>query len=82
MKREGMSKKAGGLRLLCYMVAPDRWTDASTLIIHASLAEMSRETEAGFGGDFLFTLKFDDAGKWKIVKTHKMSEKEAKNYNK
>jgi len=22
---------------------------------------MSRETEAGFGGDFLFTLKFDES---------------------
>jgi hypothetical protein len=62
-------------------VEPDRWIDASTLIIHASLAEMSRETEAGFGGDFLFTLKFDEAGKWKIVKTHKMTDKEIKNRN-
>ena len=25
---------------------------------------------------FLFTLKFDDAGNWKIVKTHQMSKKE------
>ena len=25
---------------------------------------------------FLFTLKFDDAGNWKIVKTHQMSNKE------
>ena len=24
----------------------------------------------------LFTLKFDDAGNWKIVKTHRMSKKE------
>ena len=62
-------------------VEPDRWIDASTLIIHASLAEMSRETEAGFGGDFLFTLKFDEAGTWKIVKTHKMTDKEIKSRN-
>ena len=32
----------------------------------------SREPEAVF----LFTLKFDDAGNWKIVKTHQMSKKE------
>jgi len=32
----------------------------------------SREPEAAF----LFTLKFDDAGNWKIVKTHQMSKKE------
>jgi len=30
------------------------------------------ELEAGF----LFTLKFDDAGKWKIVDTHRISRKE------
>jgi len=47
--------------LLWDTVEPDRWIDASTLIIHTSLAEMSRETEAGFGGDFLFTLKFDES---------------------
>jgi len=81
LKRKGMSKKAGGLRLLWDTVEPDRWIDASTLIIHASLAEMSRETEAGFGGDFLFTLKFDEAGTWKIVKTHKMTDKEIKSRN-
>jgi len=28
--------------------------------------------EAGF----LFTLKFDAAGNWKIIKTHQMAEKE------
>jgi sugar lactone lactonase YvrE len=76
MKRQGYSKKAGGLRLLWDTVRPNRWTDASTLIVHASLAEISRETEDGFGADFLFTLKFDHAGKWKIVKTHRMSKKE------
>jgi len=32
----------------------------------------SREPEAAF----LFTLKFDDAGNWKIVKTHRLSKKE------
>jgi hypothetical protein len=30
----------------------------------------------GFGTDLLVTLKFDDAGNWKIVKTHSMSKKE------
>jgi DNA-binding beta-propeller fold protein YncE len=76
LKRKGRSRKDGALRLLWDKVEPDRWTDASTLIVQASLAEMDRETEDGFGGDFLFTLKFDDAGNWKIAKTHRMSEKE------
>jgi hypothetical protein len=26
--------------------------------------------------DFLFTLKVDEAGDWKTVKTHQMSQKE------
>jgi hypothetical protein len=30
------------------------------------------ELEAGF----LFTLKFDDTGNWKIIKAHQMSKKE------
>ncbi len=78
LKRRGMSKKAS-LRLLWDNVRPDRWIDSSTLIIHGSLAEMSRETEEGFGGDILFTLKFDAAGKWRIIKTHKMTAEEVKN---
>jgi len=41
--------------------------DATTLVVHASLAERLErgETDAedlDFGGDFLFTLKFDEAG--------------------
>jgi hypothetical protein len=30
--------------------------------------------DSGYGADLLFTVRFDDAGKWKIVKTHRMSE--------
>jgi len=30
------------------------------------------------GSGFLFTLKFDDAGNWKIIKTHQMSKKSSK----
>jgi sugar lactone lactonase YvrE len=46
------------------------WTNANTAIVYAS--SEGDEFEAGF----LFTLKFDDAGNWKIVKTHKLSKKE------
>jgi sugar lactone lactonase YvrE len=49
------------------------WTDASTAILYAPCYQPNSEkVKAGF----LFTLKFDAAGKWKIVKTHQMSEKE------
>ena len=50
-----------------------KWTDADTAILYAPCyGRMSGELEAGF----LFTVKFDDAGNWKIVKTHQMSKME------
>jgi hypothetical protein len=51
------------------------WTDANTAILYASsvwVGSGSRSSEASF----LFTLKFDPEGSWKIVKTHQMSDKE------
>jgi len=49
------------------------WTDASTAILYAPCYRPdSEKVKAGF----LFTLKFDEAGNWKIVKTHQMSDKE------
>jgi uncharacterized protein YecT (DUF1311 family) len=60
--------------------APDRdvlkvpnWSDANTAILYAPCyGRTSGELEAGF----LFTLEFDTAGNWKIIKTHQMSDKE------
>lgn len=49
-----------------------RWTDPNTLILKAYSATEDGETAA------LFTLKFDETGNWKIVKMHRMSEKELK----
>jgi tetratricopeptide (TPR) repeat protein len=50
-----------------------KWTDPNTVILYAPCYQRkSGDLEAGF----LFTLKFDDAGKWKIVDTHRMSKKE------
>ena len=37
---------------------------------------MMEEHEADVEADFLFTLKFDESGNWKIIKTHRMSKKE------
>jgi hypothetical protein len=49
------------------------WADPNTAILYGPCyGRTSGELEAGF----LFTLKFDDAGNWKIVKTHQMSKKE------
>ena len=48
------------------------WTDANTAILYAPCYGPSRDLKAAF----LFTLKFDEAGNWKIIKTHQMSKKE------
>jgi sugar lactone lactonase YvrE len=60
--------------------APDRdilkvrdWADANNAILYAPCyGRTSGQLEAGF----LFTLKFDAEGKWKIVKMHRLSKKE------
>jgi hypothetical protein len=46
------------------------WTDANTVILYAYSERDGADAAA------LFTLKFDKAGNWKIVKMHRMSEKE------
>jgi len=46
------------------------WTDANTAILYAYSAEDEGDAAA------LFTLKFDKAGNWKVVKMHRLSKKE------
>ena len=46
------------------------WTDANTLLLYAYSEEENGEAAA------LFTLKFDEAGNWNIIKMHQMSKKE------
>lgn len=36
--------------------------------------------DVGFAASDLFTIKFDEAGNWKIVKTQRLSEKESKKF--
>jgi hypothetical protein len=48
------------------------WTDANTATLYARLSWDGSDTQAAF----LFTVKFDEEGNWKIVKTHQMSKKE------
>jgi outer membrane protein assembly factor BamB len=65
-----------------------KWTDANTAILYAfsdrslmfnrDLSANEDRSELGdLVANFLFTLKFDAAGNWKIIKIHQMSEKEA-----
>jgi uncharacterized protein YecT (DUF1311 family) len=77
-----LSKKGLYLRFIWQDLKVDRWIDSNTVLLYASDRRIIArrddpgEMSDGFGADLLFTLKFDDSGKWKIVKTHSMSQKE------
>ena len=55
------------------------WTDPNTVLVYA-YEEDGEETGKTVRVDFLFTLKFDEARKLKIVKTQQLSEKESQKY--
>jgi uncharacterized protein YecT (DUF1311 family) len=87
LKRKGLStekleKKGLYLRYIWSEEKLDRWIDANTALLYTGLRKVIAKREDpgemsdGFGADFLFTIKFDAAGNWKIVKTHSMSQKE------
>jgi hypothetical protein len=87
LKRKGRSeekleKKELYLRFLWQDVKVDQWIDSNTALVyageHSVIARKNEPSEMfdGFGADFLFTLKFDGAGNWKIVKTRRLSDKE------
>ena len=55
------------------------WTDPDTVIVYA-YEEDGEETGKTVRVGFFFTLKFDEAGKLKIVKTQQLWEEERQNY--
>ena len=55
------------------------WIDPNTVLVYA-YEEDGEETGKTVRADFLFTLKFNGAGKLKIVKTQKLSETESQKY--
>ena len=62
------------------------WVDPDTAILYCSssaAAQSKNESDERnyLGANFLFTLKFDAEGNWKIVKTHQMSDKEVEKFN-
>ncbi|HEV2805732.1 MAG TPA: hypothetical protein VGW57_12470 [Chthoniobacterales bacterium] len=78
-KRKGVPKKAS-VRTLTWSIAADKWVQATSLMMRVSLSkyfQWGEDHSDGVSGDFQLTLKFDGAGKWKIVKMRPMSEKEA-----
>ncbi len=91
LKKDGLSKKklekqGKFLRFIWSTERVDQWLDSNTAIVHTSLQQVAARRDApgemdnGYGADLLYTLKFDPSGKWQIVKTHRMSEKEVKEH--
>ena len=82
VSEEKLEKKGLYLRFISETDELDRWLDPYTALLYAGLDKIIAkrddpgEMSDGFSFDFLFTIKFDDAGNWKIVKTHRMSDKE------
>src|SRR5262245_1929736 len=56
-------------------VEVNQWTDANSAILYA-YSSWSANDISDLAEHFLFTLKFDAKGNWKIVKTHKMADAE------
>ncbi len=69
--KKGLPKKTH-LRLIWETVKVHQWVDSNTAILYGGL-----EVDEAFGAHFLLTLKFNEAGNWKIIKTQRLSLKEA-----
>lgn len=69
--KRGLPKKTH-LRLIWETVKVHQWVDSNTAILYGGL-----EVDEAFGAHFLVTLKFDAQGHWKIIKTQRLSLKEA-----
>jgi hypothetical protein len=79
-KKKGLAKGTF-LHMNLWTVEPVRWVDSNILVVYAAILETVHGNDGehvgpSFGANLLFTLKFDDAGKWEITKTHEMSRKE------
>jgi hypothetical protein len=80
VKKRGLPKKTD-LRLIWGTLKVRQWVDSNTAILYSGLEEAVRENlDEAFGAHFLVTLKFDEAGNSKIVKTHRMSDKEVEEH--
>jgi hypothetical protein len=82
VKKKGLSKKIE-LRLVSNPIRTIKWTDPDTALVYGSMGEVaSGNADIGFSASFLFTLKFDQTGECKIVKTQRLSDKESQKYEK
>ena len=84
LKKKGLPRNTL-LALRWWRMKMLRWLNASTATLYASRLERAQtggpdqrnsKFLADLEAEFLFTLKFDNEGNWKIAEAHPMSEKE------
>ena len=76
-KKQHIKAKATGATGI--VTKAHEWTDPNTVLVYA-YEEDGEETGKTVRMAFLLTLKFDEAGKLKIVKTQQLSEAESQKY--
>jgi sugar lactone lactonase YvrE len=79
LSEEKLSRQKKSLRSIWWTPKVTNWEDSNTAHLYASLRQVialgdNPEMGDGFSANLLFTIKFDDAGNWKIMKMHPMSQ--------
>ena len=84
MKKMGLPPKKTPMRLMSNPIRTIQWTDPDTALVYASDVEAVKDDpdRGFFEASFLFTLKFDQSGQCKIVKSQRLSDKEREKYKK
>ena len=84
MKKMGLRPEKTPIRLISNPIRTIRWTDPDTALVYAADVEgVKDDPDRGFfEAFFLFTLKFDQSGECKIVKSRRLSDKEREKYKK
>ena len=84
MKKMGLLPKKTPIRLISNPIRTIQWTDPDTALVYASDVEAVKDDpdRGFFEASFLFTLKFDQSGECKIVKSQRLSDKEREKYKK
>jgi hypothetical protein len=84
MKKMGLLPKKTPIRLISNPIRTIQWTDPNTALVYAADVEgVKDDPDRGFfEAFFLFTLKFDQSGQCKIIKSQRLSDKEREKYKK
>jgi len=84
MKKMGLRPEKTPIRLISNPIRTIRWTDPDTALVYAADVEgVKDDPDRGFfEAFFLFTLKFDQSGQCKIIKSQRLSDKEREKYKK